>query len=651
MRWHESAGGELARWAGRLCVAGWLTIRILGPGTPCPAQTIPPATEPAAEVAKVLPRPDLSAMDPTVRDQLARAREALDRLTSTTDTSRAELGRMAGEIGRLYAAYGLNTAARAAFEQASEDDEDDFRWRYHLGVLLADAGEDDAALVQLMAVHALLPEELPTLLRLGELHLRAHRLDEAGRFFRLALEQHPTSAAAHWGLGRLALEAGEIGLAEEHLEQVLSLQPRAERVHYALARVARQRGDLERAREHLARRGDLDVLFYDPLMVELQRLTVGASAALGRGADAQMAGLWEVAIEEYRRAVSADPENPSSHEALATVLAHTGEVDGAIASYRRALELDPRRPEGHYFLGLLLRQRGEIDQAEEHFGTAAQLDPSFSATRAALGDLLLDKGEPAAAIERFREVLALVPAHVEARLGIGRALAEGGALDEATQTLDTLLEDDLELPQRARAHQYLALIDLRRGRGESALEHLETAVRSDPDLLAARFQLGDQLLRRGRAGDALPHLEHVLGLAPDHGPARLAQVQVLMSTGRHGEAITSLEAGLEARPTDGFLAFNLARLLACGPEDRRDGERALALAHGLWQSGQSPQHAETLAMALAQSGRFADAAGLQAQLVEAAKQQPGRQNQGALLPQLEANLERYRRGETCRMPL
>lgn len=626
-------------------ILGMVVAMVLSPSM-VPAQNHGAQRVTEAPAFDPVPRPDLSAMDPAVRDQLSRARAALDQLLSSGgNPSPAAIGRAFGELGQLYAAYGLATAARAALGNAARSAESDFRWRYYLAVLLAEAGDDDGALEQLMAVHALHPEELPTLLRLGELHLRAHRLGEADRFFRLALERHPTSAAAHWGLGRSSLERGELDTAEEHLEQVRTLQPRAERVHYALARIARQRGDLELARQHLSRRGDLDVLFYDPLMVDLQRRTVGASAALGRGADAQMAGLHEIALEEYRQAIAADPDNAASHEALATVLAHTGQAEAAIASYRRALELDPRRPEGHYFLGLLLRQRGEAEAAEEHFTTAARLDPAFSATRAALGDLLLERGDPAAAIERFREVLALAPAHVEARLGLGRALAETGDLAGAAQTLDALLASDLDLGQQARAHQYRALVDLRRGLADAALEHLRAAARLDPDLLTARFQLGDQLLRRGRDSEALPHFEHVLELAPDHGPARLAQVQVLMSTGRQAEALASLEVGLETRPDDGFLAFNLARLLACGPESQRDGERALALAHALWQSAQSPQHAETLAMAMAQTGRFTDAVGLQSQLVEAARQQ----NQATLLPQLEANLERYRRGESCQM--
>ena len=292
-----------------------------------------------------VPHPDLSVMAPAVRQQLTAARSQLDALLARSSGAR-EQAMAFGDLGQLYLAYGLDSAARVCFEQATRLDDGEFRWRYYLGASYQTAGDDARAQVELSAVHNLRPGDLPTLLRLGEIQLRNHHLAEARRYFRLALEAHPGSAAARWGLGRVALEEDDREVAGTLLEEALALQPRADSIHSVLARLARRRGDLEAARHHLGLRGNGAVIFYDPLMIEAQRRTVGADAALGRGGDAQMQGLFDIAITEYRRAVDADPENPAAHEALATVLMHQGETESAITEYRRALALEERRPRG-----------------------------------------------------------------------------------------------------------------------------------------------------------------------------------------------------------------------------------------------------------------------------------------------------------------
>ena len=109
-------------------------------------------------------------------------------------------------------------------------------------------------------------------------------------------------------------------------------------------------------------------------------------------------------------------------------------------------------------------------------------------------------------------------------------------------------------------------------------------------------------------------------------------------------ALSGLEEALTVLPESPEIRFNLARLLACGPDPaRRDGARALGLAEELFREEANLQHAETLAMALAEAGRFADAVGLQGQVLDAARNM----GNAALAGQVESNLDRYRRGEAC----
>lgn len=68
------------------------------------------------------------------------------------------------------------------------------------------------------------------------------------------------------------------------------------------------------------------------------------------------------------------------------------------------------------------------------------------------------------------------------------------------------------------------------------------------------------------------------------------------------------------------LAHALARLLAAAPVSGvRDGELALSIATRVHEEAQRADTAETLAMAFAEAGRFAEAQQLQQQLLQAAE--------------------------------
>ncbi len=593
-----------------------------------------------------VPRPGLGAMEEAVARQLAEQRQLLDTFLADSDPAPMLLAESFGRTGQLYQAYALTAAAQPCFENASRLVPEDFRWQYYLGAIHQDAGRQEAALAALEAARGRRGDDVPTLLRLGQLHLDRGETALAGPLYARALELDPESAAASYGLGRVAAESGDLAAAVARYEQALVLQPRASRVHYVLGQAYRRLGDAEKAREHLEQGGRASVAFRDPLIQGLQSLTVSASAALGRGGDAQLLGLDEVALEEYQKAVEADPENPAAHEALASILAQTRDSAGAIRHFRQALSLSPNRPETQFLLGYLLAQRGETGLARSHFEKAAELDPRFTMVRLALASLLLDAGRLEEAEARYREVLAIGPSNADAQLQLGRLALEQGDIATGMERLEAVIASDTEPENKAQAHLYKATVELRRGAADAALAQLRRAVEADADLAQAHLQLGQVLLGQRAFAEAVPALRRGLELAPDNAEARLGLMSALVLAGELREALDLLEEGVRRHPRNPLLAYNLARLLACSPRrDDRNGQRALELAQGLFQARSTLEHGETLAMALAEAGQLEDAAGLQTQLLAEA-QRLGRE---ALAAQLEKNLERYRRQETCEL--
>jgi hypothetical protein len=91
----------------------------------------------------------------------------------------------------------------------------------------------------------------------------------------------------------------------------------------------------------------------------------------------------------------------------------------------------------------------------------------------------------------------------------------------------------------------------------------------------------------------------------------------------------------------------VARLLAAAPDDQvRDGQRSLTHVQDLLRNQRTPDVGETMAMALAELGRYEEAIAIQRDLI-AGGEKAGAQD---VVRRLKDNLLRYERGEPCRTP-
>lgn len=88
----------------------------------------------------------------------------------------------------------------------------------------------------------------------------------------------------------------------------------------------------------------------------------------------------------------------------------------------------------------------------------------------------------------------------------------------------------------AIAFAQLAMLSLRAGQPDQALEQAQRAVSIDPDLAIARHNLGAVLLRLERTSQAAREFATVLERHPDYAASQLAYAFVLHSQGQYGQA-------------------------------------------------------------------------------------------------------------------
>ena len=121
----------------------------------------------------------------------------------------------------------------------------------------------------------------------------------------------------------------------------------------------------------------------------------------------------------------------------------------------------------------------------------------------------------------------------------------------------------------------------------------------------------------------------------------------LVRLGRYREARQALGAAIERYPAEPSFRHALARLLAAAPDAGvRDGPQALDLVQALAEEYRTAGVAETMAMAMAELGRFGEAVEWQRLAMGVAADAA----QSAVVRGMAANLASYQRNEPCRTP-
>jgi tetratricopeptide (TPR) repeat protein len=626
-----------------------------------------------------IPHPDLAGIDGEAQAQIGEAKTRLEE-TETAGTDEADLALQSGELGRLYQAYDFDDAALAAYWNAAAIAPDDFRWLYHLGALELQAGDLDAGTEHLERALTLRPNDPPTLLRLGKAALDGGDYERAAALYGQAGGVEPECAAAHFGLGLAAVGQRDYQQAVDALEWSLRAEPAANQAYRPLALAYRELGETEKAREQLALAGTVMPSCPDPLMAEVRSLSRGASALFERAALAEVEGRTALALDLARQAVAADPDHAAAHRLLGSLLTKTGELREARRQLERAAELEPSDRRTYVLLGRAHRASGDLSSSAAALEKAVELDPQYSRAQIELALTEIERGRWGQARQGLERALELDPDNLELRVQLARAMAATGDPAAARTELEGVLEADDEL---ALAHLALGVRLLAEKEPVEAEEHLTRALETEgvPETYSmAHYQLARLAAGRQDETLAITHLESALELTPAFLEAQMALGEVQMAAGNHrdaartwaaaaerwpkapqprvGEALALLYSGrdLDARrglesanrefPRDPEIAHLLARVLATATAPRvRDGARALQLSTGLFSNQPSLAHGETVAMALAEQGRWDEAVEWQTRLLEQAR------TDGAdpeVLEQIEARLADYQLGRPVR---
>jgi tetratricopeptide (TPR) repeat protein len=592
-----------------------------------------------------VPHPDLGGVENAVRAQLAEARSRLDGLLAKDGLDPRELGQSFGEIGQGYLVYDLTEAAAAALENANRLLPQDARWPYLLGTLYEHDRELAPAARWYEAARAIDPVYLPTLLRLGDVRALEGDLTAARKLYEEALSIDAGSAYAHAALGRLAVREKRYDEGARQLERALELDPNARSLHYPLAQAYRALGDEAAMKRHLEQNGEGRVRFTDPIAEEAQRQVRGVGAELLLARMAMRDGAVDVAESRVRRAIELDATNPSAWNNLAAVLEAQGRQNEAADAYAEAVRLDPDSIGRRFTLARVYQRLGRDQEAARELRAVLERAPDFVEGRAELATVLVRMGNLDEAVLESREALAAQPGALAPRWQLIEILERQNKTAEARVELELLLARN---PEFAPAQFKLGAILAMEGDSAGAIRHFERALEYDPDSIETHQNLAILYGRSGDFANAARHQERAVDLGANDPAAWLTLATARILGGDTRAARRDLEAALARHPSDPRIADTLARVLATAPEDDvRDGAMAAQIASKLVDAMPSTQHAATMAMALAELGRFDEAAQVEEQAI-ASMEQAG--ETGSDLTDARRRLDQYRRRQPVRAP-
>lgn len=150
--------------------------------------------------------------------------------------------------------------------------------------------------------------------------------------------------------------------------------------------------------------------------------------------------------------------------------------------------------------GAVLATKGQFPEARAVFEQAARLAPKKALPHVSLGLVLLQMDKPAEAVEVLRRSAASDTNDPLVHWFLGEALNRAGAEPDSAEEKEALvaLARSVELdPGAVQPRVLLAKLLARRGELDKAIEHLEHALRLEPDHVGATYQLAQAYGRKG----------------------------------------------------------------------------------------------------------------------------------------------------------
>jgi len=272
------------------------------------------------------------------------------------------------------------------------------------------------------------------------------------------------------------------------------------------------------------------------------------------------------AIEEYRKAIDADPSSEYLNAALADLYSRTGRIRDAVLEAQEIIKRDPNNLEAHKLLGrIYLRSLGDsgtqsrevLKLAIEQYEALVRIEPKNPDNHLLLGGLYNLNKDLLKAESEFKTALTIDPGSEEAVTQLARLYAEEGDNKKAIDTLNAVPEGG----RSSKVYAALGATYEQQKDYKSAVAAYQRALALDKDNLEAMRGLAQNLENDNQTDAALSAYKTLQSADPQDWQSSLELARLYRHLGKFDQATENLKKAEALAPEQPEVAYEEAIVL------------------------------------------------------------------------------------------
>ena len=256
-------------------------------------------------------------------------------------------------------------------------------------------------------------------------------------------------------------------------------------------------------------------------------------------------GQLKAAVESYKETLEIEPGYAEAYNNLGNVFQELKQANSAVQSYKKALEIKPDYVAAQYSLGNTFMELGQLEEAVKSYKAALKLKPDFAGAYNKLGSSLLELDQLDESVRSYEAALKHKPDYVEAINNLGIAFYKLQQIDDAMKYYKRALALD---PDFADAHNNIGIVYLDLGQLDEAAQSYKAALKLKPEFVEAHYNLGVVLQDLGQIEDAIESYKDVIAIDIGFFKAHNNLGVALLDLDQFDEAVKSYKAALELKP-------------------------------------------------------------------------------------------------------
>jgi tetratricopeptide (TPR) repeat protein len=572
--------------------------------------------------------------------------------------------------------------AEQALAESMKLNPDDIGLRVIQIQVLSKHNKTEEVIAAFKALIAKKPDELGYTVELANYYIEHQRLDDAEALLREAIKQKPDNDDAKLRLVEFLGKQRKPEIAIAQLEQYVAADPDSYKLSAALARVYAGGGQIDKALETYQRTVDkksgrdgegidarnriieillaqkkipeaekrlAEVLNLEPentdalfaraqlalnnndatsAIADLRSILKNSSdsipALLLMGAAQERIGSIDLALDNYRKVIQANPDSVVALANAARLQLAQNQVDDAQKMLEHARKLAPDNLDVARSLADVYSRKKMWKEALE---ICEQLQLNSKTAPAGFylaGVVRLQNQELPAAIELFKKALDKEPRAIEPLQGLMTAYFVNKQSDQAEAYLEKHVQ---AYPDQLHAQELLGALYRQVKKYPEAVQTLEGVLQKEPGRISTYRELAQVYTAQGKKEQIAPLFARGLEKNPDDVDLLVLQAQDFQNNGKYQNALDNYNKLVKLQPSSAVLKNNLAALLIERFNTPENLQRAESLTSGFAESN-NPYFIDTLGWLQYQLKNYPQAISLL----------EGAQKKGANFPELHYHL-------------